>query len=287
MATTRRRLLAGASTVLLAWAAAAAACGGQAAATAEPDAAPDTTDTADTATDAEPDAVAPPAGCENAGTAGATSRCLTATRAPEYYVDEALKYFDTLDVDADRDRIPAYSDLVARWEWPPWLLLTAYERQVMLDTAEILRVGDPSTVPVRDCRFFAVQPFARCYVSFEYADGSCPIYEEFTFNDQGETTFIEAWSDLPGLNATADATDRWAEGAEGAKGEGVHRLSTRVPGLGNATGRIDLDSEWMAAAAAGDAEVADFVFRARDMWDAWFDLLGASDDDFFAQGCGW
>ena len=120
----------------------------------------------------------------------------------------------------------------------------------MLDTAAILRVGDPSTVPIRDCRFFDVQPFARCYVTFEYEEGACPIYEEFTFNDQGETTFIEAWSDLPGLNATADPDDRWAEGSA------VHRLSTRIPGLGNATGRIDLDSPAMAAAAAADPEVA-------------------------------
>ena len=43
----------------------------------------------------------------------------------------------------------------------------------------------------------------------------------------------------------------------------------------------------MADAAVSDPELADFVFRARDMWEAWFDLLGASDDDFFAQGCGW
>jgi hypothetical protein len=242
---------------------------------------------ADAASDATADATAdaapatPAAGCLDPATAGATSRCLAPTRDPAYYVAEALKYFDTLDTSADPASIPAYSDLVARWEWPPWLLLTAYERQVMLDTAAILRVGDPSTVPIRDCRFFDVQPFARCYVTFEYEEGACPIYEEFTFNDQGETTFIEAWSDLPGLNATADPADRWAEGSA------VHRLSTRIPGLGNATGRIDLDSPAMAAAAAADPEVADFVARARDMWAAWFDLLGASDDDFFAQGCGW
>jgi hypothetical protein len=281
-AATRWRIGVGAAAALVSWALAIAACGGSAEGGGDSDAEV-AADSA--AADTAPDAPGPAAGCENAGTAGATSRCLTATRAPEYYVDEALKYFDTLDIDADRERIPAYSDLVARWEWPPWLLLTAYERQVMLDTAEILRVGDPSTVPTRDCRFFAVQPFARCYVSFQYEEGACPIYEEFTFNDQGETTFIEAWSDLPGLNATPDAEDRWAEGAEGAAG--VHRLSTRVPGLGNATGRIDLDSPWMADAAVSDPELADFVFRARDMWEAWFDLLGASDDDFFAQGCGW
>ncbi|MCB9787606.1 MAG: hypothetical protein H6744_13070 [Deltaproteobacteria bacterium] len=258
---------------------AAAGCSGEATVAADVAAA----DQGDAAGDlgGGPDSTAPPAGCSGLGTAGATSRCLEPTQPPEYYVDEALKYFDTLDVDADRERIPAYSDLVARWEWPPWLLLTGYERQNLLDTADLLRVGDPSTVPVRDCRFFEVQPFARCYVSFQYEGGSCPIYEEFTFNDQGETTFIEAWSDIPTLNATTDESDRWAEGPT------VHRLSTHVPGLGNATGRIDLDSPAMSAAAAEDPEIADFVFRARDMWEAWFDLLAERDDDYFARGCGW
>ena len=71
------------------------------------------------------------------------------------------------------------------------------ERAVELDllgTTEAAVALDPSTVPTRDCRAFSVQPFARCYVTFEYKDGPCPIYEEFVFNDQGEMTFIEAWS---------------------------------------------------------------------------------------------
>ena len=62
----------------------------------------------------------------------------------------------------------------------------------MIVTTNAALALDPSTVPVRDCRAFSVQPFARCYVTFEYAEGSCPIYEEFVFNDQGEMTFIEA-----------------------------------------------------------------------------------------------
>ena len=34
--------------------------------------------------------------------------------------------------------------------------------------ADVLRSLDPSTVPFRDCRGFETQPFARCYVIFEY-----------------------------------------------------------------------------------------------------------------------
>ena len=113
-----------------------------------------------------------------------------------------------------------------------------------------------STVPVRDCRGFDTQPFARCYVEFEYEEGPCPIYEEFAFNDAGEMTFIEAWSNLPDLLPNA-ADDPWAEDPD------FPRLATRVPGLGNETGTLDLESEWMQAAAAADPDVADF-FAAKN-----------------------
>lgn len=211
----------------------------------------------------------------------ALATALTPQQPPEYYVEQANKYFDTLDTSADPDSVPSYSTLVARWELPPWLWLTGYERDNMLKTTEVAVALDPSTVPVRDCRAFPVQPFARCYVSFQYAAGSCPIYEEFVFNDQGEMTFIEAWSDQPGLLPMPDPDDRWAEGPD------VQRLSTKIPGLGNETGLIDLDSEAMRQAASEDPEVADFVRRAEDFWPAWFEAAREADPDYFAQGCGW
>jgi hypothetical protein len=151
----------------------------------------------------------------------------------------------------------------------------------MIITTNAALALDPSTVPVRDCRAFSVQPFARCYVTFEYAEGSCPIYEEFVFNDQGEMTFIEAWSDQPGYLPMADPNDRWAEGPD------VHRLSTKVPGLGNELGRIDLDSEGMQEAAADDAEIADFVRRTQDFWPAWLEASAEAGPDYFSRGCGW
>ena len=208
----------------------------------------------------------------------ALATALTPQQPPEYYVEQANKYFDTLDTSADPDSVPSYSTLVARWELPPWLWLTGYERDNMLMTTEVAVALDPSTVPVRDCRAFPVQPFARCYVSFQYAAGSCPIYEEFVFNDQGEMTFIEAWSDQPGLLPMPDPDDRWAEGPD------VQRLSTKIPGLGNETGLIDLDSEAMRQAASEDPELADFVRRAEDFWPAWFEAAREADPDYFAQG---
>lgn len=206
---------------------------------------------------------------------------LTPLQSPEYYVDQAHKYFDTLDTSADPDSSPTYSTLVARWELPPWLWLTGYARDNMILTTQLAVDLTPSTVPTRDCRAFPVQPFARCYVTFEYEEGPCPIYEEFVFNDQGEMTFIEAWSDQPGLLPTSDPNDRWAERPE------VQRLSTKVPGLGNETGLIDLDSEGMQRAAEEDPEVADFVRRARDFWPTWRQAAMDARPDYFARGCGW
>jgi hypothetical protein len=225
-------------------------------------------------------ALLPPPGCLNVGTPGATARCLTPVHEPEYYVAQANAYFDTLDVAAPADSVPNYAPLVARWEWPPWLLLTGYGKQDMIEVSQGLKVLDPSTVPWRDCRFFPVQPFARCRVSFSYANGPCPIYEEFTFNDAGEMTFIEAWSDLPELLPLADH-DPWGEADD------VPRLATRIPGLGRTDGRIDLDSSWMVEAASADPQIADFALRASDWWTWWLDAVNHAEADTFAQGCGW
>lgn len=220
--------------------------------------------------------------CLNAGTPGATATCLQPTQTVAYYAEQANKYFDQLDIDADPESVPNYHELVGRWEWPPWLLLTGYTAEDMIKTSIILKDFDPSTVPVRDCRGFDTQPFARCYVVFEYEEGPCPIYEEFTFNNAGEMTFIEAWSDLPGLRPHPDGVeDKWGERNT------LGRLSTRVPGLGSINGTVDLTSEWILEASKTDADVAEYAKRAADWWTFWLEELNSADKDFFGQGCGW
>ena len=140
---------------------------------------------------------------------------------------------------------------MARWEWPPWLLLTAFGRDHILSTDTLLRAY-PSTIPERDCRFFDKQPFARCRVVFYYEDRTMPVAvpigEEFVFNDAGEMT-IEAWSDLLVIYPCPMKTH----------GRRANRSqdSTRIPGLGTSSGRIDLDSDEMSQAALDDADIAD------------------------------
>ena len=222
--------------------------------------------------------------CVEAGD-DALSTCLRPTMEPEHYVRWSDGYFDTMDSEADRDVVPPYSELVARWEWPPWLKLTAFGYDNILATDTILRLY-PSTIPERDCRFFDEQPFGRCRVVFYYEDAlhegrGCPIYEEFTFNDAGEITWIEAWSDLPGYLPMDAAADPWAEGDD------VDRLSSRIPGLGNAEGLIDLDGEAMLAAAESDEDIADFVVRANDWYATWSAEVKAGGDAIWPVGCGW
>jgi hypothetical protein len=212
---------------------------------------------------------------------GALADCLAPTMSEVYYAETSSLYFDTMDHTVDLEDWPPYSELVARWEWPPWLKLTAYGRD-NIEAADTFLQLFPSTVPERDCRAFDTQPFGRCYVVFYYDDHEglgCPIYEEFTFNDAGEITFIEAWSDVDGLRPTAPE-DPWAE-------NGIARLSSRIPGLGNAHGLLDLDSEWMQAAADEDEDVADFVTRANDWYDTWMAEFAAAGDDYWERGCGW
>jgi hypothetical protein len=187
-----------------------------------------------------------------------------------------------MDYTVELEDWPPYSELVARWEWPPWLKLTAYTREVIEATDTLLQLY-PSIVPERDCQAFETQPFGRCYVVFYYDEHEgqgCPIYEEFTFNDAGEITFIEAWSDLEGMRPQVDG-DRWAEA------EGIDRLATRVPGLGNSTGRLDLEGEAMAAAAEADPDIDDFRTRARDWYATWLTEYQAAGDDLWERGCGW
>lgn len=211
----------------------------------------------------------------------ALSRCLKPRQTPEYYIEQSQRYFDTLDVSVDPLIHPRYSELSARWEWPPWLKLTGYGAQMLTETASLVTLRDPSTVPTRDCRAFSEQPFGRCYVVFKYKEGTCPIYEEFTFNDQGEMTFIEAWTPTPALMPMDATKDPWGEGPD------VRRLSTRIPGLGSPTGRVDPRSPAMEKAAAADRDVADFAVRARDFWGTWFEELKLNGKNIYARGCGW
>ncbi len=229
------------------------------------------------------------AGCDKTAAApipacgeDALSTCLERTQPEAWYKDQGERYFDSLDASADVSSRPTYAELVARWEWPPWLLLTGYGRDLTEAVDAVVLVAIPdTTVPERDCRVFDEQPFTRCRVNFDYSGQACPIYEEFTFNDQGEITFVEAWSDQPGLVPMADPDDTWGEGDD------VHRLSTRVPGLGNSTGQIDPTGEAMTTAAADDPEVADFAARTQDFWGYWNEAYAAQGEDVFAVGCGW
>ncbi len=217
-------------------------------------------------------------------TDAAKADCLQPTMPADHYVEQAHLYFNTMDTAEDRTIHPDYAEFVARWEWPPWLLLTAFGHDHILSTDTLLRAY-PSTIPERDCRFFEQQPFARCRVVFFYEDPDhegrgCPIYEEFVFNDAGEMTFIEAWSDLPGHLPMPD-DDTWAES------DSVSRLSTQIPGLGTPSGRIQLDSDEMTQAALDDADIADFVHRANNWLETWTQAYSDAGDDLWERGCGW
>ncbi|MCF8275614.1 MAG: hypothetical protein K9J17_02680 [Flavobacteriales bacterium] len=183
----------------------------------------------------------------------ALSTTLVPSQTADYYIEQGVKYFLTMESSVPIKVKPYYSDLVIRWEWHPWLLLTGYRRRNLIDTDILLKLY-PTKYDTIDCRFFEQQPFCRCHVVFNYSGKRVPIYEEFTFNNEGEITFIEAWSDFPSL-LPMDKTDYWAEA------EDVNRLSTRVPGLGNNEGRIDPKATWMLNAAKTDTVLADMLHR--------------------------
>jgi hypothetical protein len=217
-------------------------------------------------------------------TEAATADCLSPTMPPDYYVEQAQKYFNTMDTAEDRDDAPNYAEWVVRWEWPPWLLLTAFGAAHIENTDLLLRAY-PSTIPERECLFFEEQPFARCRVVFYYEDPAhegrgCPIYEEFAFNDAGEMTVIEAWSDVEGLVPLAEG-DLWAEADD------FERISTRIPGLGTASGQLDINSETYATAAEHDPLLGDLKNRANNWTETWMEAYEAAGDTLWSDGCGW
>jgi hypothetical protein len=185
----------------------------------------------------------------------ALSTRLNPVFSSEYYIGQGVKYFLTMESTVPISVQPEYSDLVIRWEWPPWLALTGYRRRNLINTDILLKLY-PTKYDTIDCQFFELQPFCRCHVVFNYSGTRIPIYEEFTFNDQGQITFIEAWSDYPSL-LPMHPTDYWAEA------DTVMRLSTRVPGLGNATGRINTRAPWMLNASRTDTSLADLLHRIK------------------------
>lgn len=216
--------------------------------------------------------------------------CLAPNMPDAHYIEQSNFYFDTMDSDANRDVETAYSEMVARWEWPPWLMLTGIGRDQLVTGDLLLRLY-PSTVPDRDCRAFDTNPFGRCRVVFYYADPAhegrgCPIYEEFTFNEDGEITFIEAWSDQPELLPFDATVDEWYEG-DALADHAADRLSTRVPGLGVGDGLIDLEGDDMNAAAQADPDVAEFQYRGLNYFEAWSSEYEAAGDDLWERGCGW
>lgn len=112
---------------------------------------------------------------------------------------------------ADPESAPTDAPLVARWEWPPWLLGTGHGADFTLAVDELVLAAFPgTTVPAPDCRAFEVQPFAQCRVTIDDEGQACPIYEEFTFNDVGEVSFVEAWSDQAALLPMDADADPWA-----------------------------------------------------------------------------
>jgi len=161
---------------------------------------------------------------------------------------------ETVQADGVRERYmenpPNYATNAIRFEWPPWLLVTGSGSATMLAADSSMRQATPYASPrkYRKCEGFDTHPFARCSVALwewnshnpltvgaEYGSGmnGCGIWEEFTFNDEGEVTFVEAWSAvLPK----------------------PPRVSSRLPGLGTSSGALNKGAikEW----AKTDADVA-------------------------------
>jgi len=163
--------------------------------------------------------------------------------------------------------IPHYSHDVLRYEWPPWAKLTGYRQLPTLTVDYVIRLADHCIVVNRKHKIYETNPFVRSIVTFYYGDNVTKyhdaitnnnnannnnsanaaingiegfvIYEEFTFNWDGEINFIEAWSkntilnelDSEGFPIPITNINTWPSQIKHISGSGI-RLSDIIPGLG-------------------------------------------------------
>lgn len=188
-----------------------------------------------------------------------------ATREKEYYIEQAHLYFDLIAGTKDRSLTQLfYSNWLIRYEWEPWLMLTAQNNGV--DTAKLIDSLEPEAIPCevpmeqRYVRFYTTNPFVRMMIRIYWPDRTSDIvtwiYEEFSFDRNNDICFIEAWSYpestlsrgggkgyvienqndplLPSDKAIpSDLTDEesnfcWPDQ------DRIYRMATHVPGLGDA-----------------------------------------------------
>jgi len=206
----------------------------------------------------------------------AKSGCIKASLSPEYYIEQSVLYFRTMETRVVPWIQPNYAENVVRWEWPPWLWLTGYGRWNLIWTDTLLKLF-PTSYHTLNCRYFETQPFGRCHVVFDYSGHLCPIYEEFTFNQQGEITFIEAWSDYPEL-LPMDKNDTWAEASN------VKRLSTKIPGLGSNKHQDGLSAKQLGNIETEDADIKNLQSRLKSPYTSYFNALWSDETDV-SNGC--
>jgi hypothetical protein len=209
-------------------------------------------------------------------------------KPPASYRKRADRYFNQLESKFTHyifwhGKLPSYAPLVARWEWPPnWYRLTGFQKSRTIAADTMIRDAVPCICVNRTHVYFPINPFVRSVVTFYYGSQgnkgkAIYIYEEFTFNDLAEMTFIEAWSitkeGFDTLTQLAQNNQPWPDKPKRTtQTDGVTdapepiipftRLSTQIPGLGLGHGEIDLNGEPMNEAARQNPTIAEFQHEA-------------------------
>ena len=157
-----------------------------------------------------------------------------------YYQTQCDLYFRNQEYKYSGEK-PNYSQLSSRWEYQPTGNgLTGYGGDRMHRSDEMIRQS-PCEVTNRVYKIYDTQPFGRALVTFYYGDNvetkqnPIHIYEEFTFNSQGQITFIEAWA----YDASMAESPSKPFPPDDSR---FPRMSRIIPGLGNSEGLIDITS---------------------------------------------
>ena len=113
---------------------------------------------------------------------------------PNYFTQQVEQYFDSLQTGSTL--FPNYAPDVVRFEWQPWLLLTGNgSDNIKFVDSEIRKYTGYCQVKNRKHRYVKKLNMVQSTVEFFYNNSTNPIkiYEELTFNKEGQISFIEAW----------------------------------------------------------------------------------------------
>ncbi|KAL7556649.1 hypothetical protein ACA910_017588 [Epithemia clementina (nom. ined.)] len=119
---------------------------------------------------------------------------LMAPEQAEYYIKQCDIFLNTLTTTLRPAKIPNLSKTVMRWDWSHDRL-TGRNRDTLIAMDIFATAVAPEQSVESEHKIYQQQPLGRSMVQFQSVKSGDlrTLYIEFTFNDEGEISFVEVW----------------------------------------------------------------------------------------------